>query len=116
MSKVFEKFMDMLKEAIDPKVEETIEEKKECEDCEEEDKPRRGRSKKKILDLKAIEDEFKAAQDDEKRLNKLIMKYGDSEDDALAALVRKYMKYDKKSAEDFTSRDSDSEHSIRISK
>lgn len=97
MSKFFDKFMDMLKEAIDPKVEEE-------EEIEEESKPRRGRPKKKVLDLHAIEDEFKAAQDDEKRLNKLIMKYGDSEDDALAALVRKYMKYNKKSAEDFISR------------
>lgn len=100
MSEFFDKFMNMLKEAIDPKVEEKVEEEKE----EEEVKPRRGRPKKKILDLQAIEDEFKAAQDDEKRLNKLIMKYGDTEDDDVSKLIRKYMKYDKKSAEDFVSR------------
>lgn len=98
MSEFFDKFMNMLKEAIDPKVEELEEE------IEEESKPHRGRPKKKVLDLQAIEDEFKAAQDDEKRLNKLIMKYGDTEDDDVSKLIRKYMKYDKKSAEDFVSR------------
>jgi len=155
MSEFFDKFFDMLKEAIDTKAEEIKEshfkvgDKVICkksgmsgeivkldkehgdddekyytvkrqdgksikyapdqlellkEEIEEESKPHRGRPKKKVLDLQAIEDEFKAAQDDEKRLNKLIMKYGDTEDDDVSKLIRKYMKYNKKSAEDFISR------------
>jgi hypothetical protein len=73
----------------------------------------RGRPKKGTIDLDAIEKEFEKAKNDEKALNKLIMKYGDTEDDALSKLVRKYMKYSKTSAEDFTSRDNDAEHSFR---
>ena len=105
-----EKFINMLIEAIDGIEEAKKEVEKEVE--KEENKSRRGRPKKQVVDLKAIEDEFKAAQDDEKKLNKLIMKYGDKEDGDIAALVRKYMKYDKKKAEDYLSRDPEAENSI----
>lgn len=104
------KFLNMLIEAI-----EGIDEaKKEVEKEESKalEKSKRGRPKKNALDLKAIEQEFEAADGDEKKINKLIMKYGDKEDGAVAAIVRKYIKYDKKKAEDYLSRDPDAEYSF----
>lgn len=101
-----EKFLNMLIEAIEG-IDEV--EKKQSEARE---KSKRGRPKKTGSDLKAIEQEFEAADGDEKKINKLIMKYGSEENGAVAALVRKYMKYDKKKAEDYLSRDNDAEHSF----
>lgn len=102
------KFLDMLIESIESV--ESVEESKKEEKAPE--KSKRGRPKKSAIDLKAIEQEFEAVKEDDKKLNKLIMKYGDQEDGAVAALVRKYMKYDKKKAEDYLTRDPDAEHSF----
>ncbi len=98
MSELNAKFMKMLEESI------------------EDEKPHRGRPKANKNSLEAIEKEFEDVKDDEKKLNKLIMKYGNKEEGDVAKIVRKYMKYQKKTATDYLDRDLEAEHSVRVKK